>query len=82
MPSKPKAENTPESAGTRGPESQLDNPNAPDQLVVGEPEVGTSEQDRQAADELTKQQAKQQANPNAPTYTVNPTPLDENGNPV
>ena len=45
MPSKPKAENTPESAGTRGPESQLDNPNAP-------------------------------------TYTVNPTPLDENGNPV
>jgi len=82
MTSKRKAENAPEPAGSRGPESQRDNPNTPDQPVVGEPEVGRDGQDQQAADELAEQQAKQQANPNLPTYTTNPTPLDENGNPV
>jgi len=81
MTSKRKTESVPEPA-ERGPESQRDNPNVPDQSVVGEPEVGRSEQDQQAADELAEQQAKQQANPNLPTYTTNPTPLDENGNPV
>ena len=64
MPSNPTAENAPEPV----------DPHAPDQPVVGEPEVGRDESN-------DGEQAEQPANPNPPTYTVNPTPLDENGNP-
>ena len=74
MTSKRKTESVPEPA-ERGPESQRDNPNVPDQSVVGEPEVSRDESN-------DDEQAEQPANPNLPTYTTNPTPLDEHGNPV
>ena len=70
------SENAPEPVDPNEPQPAPVDPHAPDQPIVGEPEVSVA--DEQSADE----QAEQQANPNAPTYTVNPTPLDENGNPI
>ena len=75
MASKHNAELAPEPVDPNEPQPAPVDPHAPDQPAVGEPEVSRDESN-------DDEQAEQPANPNLPTYTTNPTPLDEHGNPV